>query len=180
MNDAALLPAVAPRAASHVVLAVRSVPCGRRIWVTPTGLPLTVTTQSVRAYTRLLQDDSLIATWTNDVPPVALTCFRVGAVVSLYVKRSAFDGPAPLLVTVTFTVPAACAGVVAVIVVLPQDVTVAAAPPKSTPGNAGVHAKLVPLSVTTVPPARSPVAGLIATSVAVAPPAAPPTVASWK
>src|SRR5438094_2340031 len=75
VNDAALLPAVAPRAASHVVLAVRSVPCGRRIWVTPTGLPLTVTTQSVRTYTALLHDDSLIATCTNEVPPVALTCF---------------------------------------------------------------------------------------------------------
>src|SRR5689334_11180819 len=100
------------------------------------------------------------------VPPAAVTLFRVGAVRSLNVKRSGFDAAAPELVTVTFTVPAACAGAVAVIVEAPQDVTVPAAPPKSTPGNDGVHAKFVPWSVTTVPPLMSPVAGLIETRVA--------------
>src|SRR5439155_22611758 len=62
VNEAAFEPAVAPRAASHVVEAVSCVPCARRMSVTATGLPLTVTTQSVRAYTVLLHDDSFRAT----------------------------------------------------------------------------------------------------------------------
>src|SRR5439155_13671224 len=62
VNDSAFEPAVAPRAASHVVDAVSCVPCGRRMSVTATAVPLMVTTQSVRAYTVLLHDDSLRAT----------------------------------------------------------------------------------------------------------------------
>src|SRR5206468_5549760 len=128
-------------------------------------LPLIVTLQSASEYNALMQTASLKVTSTFDVPPTALSCFSVGADVSLNVNRSAFDGPAPALVTVTFTVPAACAGVVAVSDVLPQLVVVPAVVSKVTVGNDGVHAKLVPLSVTTVPPARSPCAGLIATRV---------------
>jgi hypothetical protein len=61
------------------------------------------------------------------------------------------------------TAPAACAGVVALIVVaLGAETPVAAAPPKST-----VHAesKFVPVNVTAVPPADVPVEGVTLESV---------------
>jgi hypothetical protein len=63
----------------------------------------------------------------------------------------------PLTVTVTVTAPAACAGVVAVIVVLFTTVTlVAAVPPNVTVAPA---AKFVPVIVTAVPPAVDPLFG---------------------
>ena len=63
----------------------------------------------------------------------------------------------PLHVTLTVTAPAACDGVVVLIVlVFGADTAVAAAPPKST-----VHAesKFVPVNVTEVPPAVVPLEG---------------------
>ena len=97
------------------------------------------------------------------VPPVVRPVFgntllTVGAV-KLYVN--AFDS-APLcppgLVTVTFTVPAEPAGVVAVIVVLLTTVTpVAALPPRLTVAPA---TKLVPVIVMAVPPVVEPDAGV--------------------
>jgi hypothetical protein len=68
-----------------------------------------------------------------------------------------------VLVTVTFTVPALSAGVVAVIVVLFTTTTfVAAAVPNVT--VAPVR-KFVPVIVTAVPPARPPLLGLMLLSV---------------
>ena len=63
------------------------------------------------------------------------------------------------LLTVTFTVPAACGGAVAVICVSELTVKLAATPPKFT---ALTPVKLLPLMVTTLPPAVGPVPGLIA------------------
>jgi hypothetical protein len=61
-------------------------------------------------------------------------------------------------VTATVTAPAACAGVVAVIVVpLTTTTLVAAVPPKVTPAPA---AKFVPVIVTAVAPAAGPLFGL--------------------
>src|SRR5690242_12351813 len=63
----------------------------------------------------------------------------------------------PVLVTTTFTVPAACAGVVALIEVLLTTFTlVAAVPPKVTVAPA---AKLLPAMVTAVPPFVEPELG---------------------
>ena len=63
----------------------------------------------------------------------------------------------PLTVTVTVTAPAACAGVVAVIVVLFVTTTfVAAVPPNVTVAPV---AKFVPVIVTAVPPAGGPPLG---------------------
>jgi len=60
-------------------------------------------------------------------------------------------------VTTTFTAPAACAGVVAVIVVAFATVTfVAAVPPNVTVAPA---TKFVPTTVTAVPPVVAPLAG---------------------
>ena len=68
-----------------------------------------------------------------------------------------------VLVTTTFTVPAASAGVVAVIDVLLTTVTpVAAVPPKLTVAPAK---KFVPVIVTPVPPAVGPVLGAIEVTV---------------
>src|SRR6266852_638029 len=62
------------------------------------------------------------------------------------------------LVTTTFTAPAACAGVVAVIcVALTTTTFVAAAPPNVTVAPV---AKFVPVMVTAVPPAVGPLLGL--------------------
>ena len=62
-------------------------------------------------------------------------------------------------VTTTFTAPAACAGVIAVMVVLVVTLTlVAATPPKLTVAPA---TKFVPLMVTAVPPFVEPEFGLI-------------------
>ena len=62
-------------------------------------------------------------------------------------------------VTVTLTAPAACAGVVAVMVVLlVTETLVAAAPPKLT---VAPETKLLPLSVTAVPPAVVPLLGVM-------------------
>jgi hypothetical protein len=69
----------------------------------------------------------------------------------------------PLQVTLTATGPAACAGVVALIVVADgAETPVAAAPPKST-----VHpgAKFVPVNVTAVPPDVVPFEGATLVSV---------------
>ena len=67
------------------------------------------------------------------------------------------------MVTTTFTAPAACAGVVAVIEVLPTTFTfVAAVPPRVT--VAPVR-KPVPVMVTAVPPAAVPVFGVIEVTV---------------
>src|SRR5262245_44012399 len=64
---------------------------------------------------------------------------------------------APGFVTTTFTAPFECAGVTAVIVVLPTTLTfVAEAPPKLTDAP---EAKPVPEIVTEVPPAAGPDAG---------------------
>jgi hypothetical protein len=64
----------------------------------------------------------------------------------------------PFTVTATVTEPAACAGVVAVIVVLFVTTTfVAAVPPNVTVAPA---AKFVPVIVTAVPPAVVPLFGL--------------------
>jgi hypothetical protein len=64
----------------------------------------------------------------------------------------------PGLVTVTVTVPALSAGVVAVMVVLLTTVTpVAAVPPNAT---VSPDAKLVPVMVTDVPPASGPPFGV--------------------
>ena len=67
--------------------------------------------------------------------------------------------PVPLgVVTATFTNPAACAGVVAVMVVaLTTTTPVAALPPKVT---LVAPVKPVPVMVTAVPPAVVPVSGL--------------------
>jgi hypothetical protein len=68
-----------------------------------------------------------------------------------------------LLVTTTFTAPAACAGVVAVIeVLLPTVTPVAGVPPKLTVAPAR---KCEPVIVTPVPPEAGPVAGEIAVTV---------------
>ncbi len=62
------------------------------------------------------------------------------------------------VVTATLTSPAACAGVVAVMVVaLTTVMPVAAVPPKVT---AVAPVKLVPVMVTAVPPAVGPLLGL--------------------
>jgi hypothetical protein len=67
------------------------------------------------------------------------------------------------LVTVTLTAPAACAGVVAVIVVAFTTVTpVALVPPRVT---VAPLTKPVPLIVTLVPPAVGPEVGLIPVTV---------------
>ena len=64
-----------------------------------------------------------------------------------------------MLVTNTFTAPAACAAVVAVIDVLPTTFTaVAAVPPRLTVAPAR---KPVPVIVTEVPPDAVPVVGVI-------------------
>ena len=64
-----------------------------------------------------------------------------------------------MLVTTTLTAPAVCAGVVAVIDVLPTTLTaVAAVPPRLTVAPAR---KPVPAMVTEVPPAVVPVLGVI-------------------
>ncbi len=64
----------------------------------------------------------------------------------------------PGVVTVTFTSPAACAGVVAVMVVaLTTVMPVAALPPKVT---LVAPVKLVPVMVTDVPPRVVPLLGL--------------------
>jgi len=64
-----------------------------------------------------------------------------------------------LLVTITFTAPAAWAGAVAVIDVLPVTLTpVAAVPPRLT---VVPEAKFVPVMVTAVPPAAGPEFGVI-------------------
>jgi hypothetical protein len=64
----------------------------------------------------------------------------------------------PFTVTVTVTAPAACVGVVAVMVVLFTTITfVAAVPPNVTVVPA---AKFVPVIVTPVPPAVDPLFGL--------------------
>ena len=66
---------------------------------------------------------------------------------------------ASLLVTTTFTAPAACAPVVAMIDVLPATFTpVAAVPPRLTVAPAR---KPVPVMVTPVPPTPDPVFGVI-------------------
>ena len=65
--------------------------------------------------------------------------------------------PAPV-VTATSTVPAACAGVVAVICVTLFTVKLAAVPPNVTPVVTPV--KPVPVMVTLVPPLVGPVFGL--------------------
>ena len=84
----------------------------------------------------------------------------VGAGNVVYVKMSAPDvADVPVaLVTVTSTVPAACAGEVAVIDVAPFTVTVAELAPNFTVEPA---VKLVPVTVTEVPPAGTPEVGLI-------------------
>ena len=70
---------------------------------------------------------------------------------------------ASLLVTTTFTAPAACAAVVAVIEVLLTTVTpVAAVPPRLTVAPVK---KPVPVMVTAVPPAVVPEVGVIAVTV---------------
>ena len=61
------------------------------------------------------------------------------------------------LVTTTGTVPAACAGVVAIMVVLVTAVTVAAVPPNVTVAPAR---KPVPAIVTGVPPTGVPLFGV--------------------
>ena len=68
--------------------------------------------------------------------------------------------PEPGLVTVTSTLPAACAGVVAVIVFPLFEITTedAATPPKVSVAS---FAKLVPFIVTDVPPCVDPEVGLI-------------------
>ena len=64
----------------------------------------------------------------------------------------------PLTVTVTVTAPTACAGVVAVIVVLFTTTTfVASVPPNVTVAPV---AKFVPVIVTAVPPAVPPLFGV--------------------
>ena len=71
--------------------------------------------------------------------------------------------PVPELVTATATVPTACDGVTAVIVLLlttVQDVT--ALPPNVTPDGQEVPKKPDPVSVTKVPPAKLPFDGDIA------------------
>ena len=66
---------------------------------------------------------------------------------------------ASVFVTTTLTAPATCAGVVAVIDVLPTTFTlVAAAPPRLTVAPAR---KPVPVMVTEVPPAAGPAFGVI-------------------
>ena len=68
--------------------------------------------------------------------------------------------------TTTFTAPPACAGVVAVIDVLPATFTpVAAVPPRLTVAPAR---KPVPVMVTEVPPAADPVFGVIDVTVGAA------------
>ena len=70
---------------------------------------------------------------------------------------------ASVLVTTTLTDPAVCAGVVAVIDVLPTTFTlVAAVPPRLTVAPAR---KPVPVMVTAVPPATGPAFGLIEATV---------------
>src|ERR1700682_6419533 len=89
----------------------------------------------------------------------AATCTKlIGVGEAVYVNP---PGRVPLcasaLVTVTFTAPAACAGVLAVIVVLLTTLTpVAALPPTLTAAPA---AKFVPVIVTAVPPVVGPDAG---------------------
>jgi hypothetical protein len=85
---------------------------------------------------------------------------------ALNVKPFASVTLPPLHVTLTVTGPAACAGVVALIVVaLGADTPVAAAPPKST-----VHddPKFVPVNATAVPPEVVPLAGTTLASVGAA------------
>ena len=68
-----------------------------------------------------------------------------------------------LLVTTTFTAPAACAGVVAVIdVALTTTTPVAGVPPRLTVAPA---TKPVPVIVTGVPPAVGPLVGAIVLTV---------------
>jgi hypothetical protein len=70
---------------------------------------------------------------------------------------------ASLLVTTTFTAPAVCAGVVAVIVPLPTTVTfVAVFPPSFT---VAPERKFVPVMVTAVPPLAVPDVGEMALTV---------------
>jgi len=92
------------------------------------------------------------------VDPVAGVTFVTAGAGPTYVK--AFVRVATCvsgLVTVTVTTPATCAGVVAVIRVLPLTVTaVAAVPPTPTVAPA---TKLVPLIVSTVPPLEDPLVG---------------------
>ena len=87
-----------------------------------------------------------------------------GGVLVVYVKPLASEALCPSgLVTLTVTAPAACAGVVAVMVVLLVTATlVAALPPKLT---AAPETKLVPLMVTFVPPAVDPLVGAILVTV---------------
>jgi hypothetical protein len=95
------------------------------------------------------------------VPPTAvplpgLTPVTVGG--TTYVNPLARLPLCPLTVTVTVTAPAACAGVVAVIVVLfTTDTAVPAVPPNVT---VAPEAKFVPVIVTPVPPAAGPLLGL--------------------
>ena len=72
----------------------------------------------------------------------------------------------PEVVTITFTAPAAWAGVVAVIVVALLTMKLAAAvPPKLT---AVAPVRLVPVSVTEVPPELLPLAGVSEVNVGLA------------
>ena len=86
------------------------------------------------------------------------------------------DGVPPLTVTVTSTVPALSAGLVAMQLVAELHVTaVPAVVPKSTVSSDEVVEKPVPVMVTTVPPASGPEVGLIAVTVGADAAAAVPT-----
>ena len=93
-------------------------------------------------------------------PEVGLTPVTVGGGGEMYVNTSAGFARlgCPATVTMTSKVPAACAGVVALICVLLMTLTpVAAAPPTVT---VAVASKFVPVIVIAVPPAVGPDVGL--------------------
>src|ERR671930_82788 len=108
------------------------------------------------------------------VSPVSEMSVNVGRLVSWNVKLSAFDAAWPEFVSVTLTVPGACAGVVTPTDVLPQLLTAAFVPPNETDGNAGVHWMFEPLIVTAVPPLLVPLVGVSEVRTAAPPVPTPP------
>ena len=99
-------------------------------------------------------------------PCVGLRPVTVGKSAKVYWSAGALIGEVPpAVVTLTSTVPAACAGVVTVIEVAETTLMlVPAAPPKST---VAPEMKCVPVMVTDVPPAELPEIGLTAVTVGV-------------